>query len=164
MHINLKLDIPKEYNDISKLEIAKLSMELKKIVDDLNFYLNCIDEENFTDKYNAKIEELIERISTLELETNSIDSRLTQTESGTVRKIKTTYSGYMNSSGGIINVASIKANDIVQVIPISQTASSYWCKFGGYVSSVDEGIINIRFNNPSSTSIRHDLDVMVIIY
>ena len=42
MNINLSIDIPKEYNDMSQGELAQLSVNIKKLVDELNYVLNHI--------------------------------------------------------------------------------------------------------------------------
>lgn len=55
MNINLTIDIPKEYNDMSESEIAKLSVNIKKLVDELNYILNQMATEiqNIKNSVNA---------------------------------------------------------------------------------------------------------------
>ena len=55
--MKLTFDLPKEYNDMSKGEIAQLSMKVKKLVDDLNFVLSNLSEENMTQALREKLKQ-----------------------------------------------------------------------------------------------------------
>ncbi len=58
MNINLSIDIPKEYNDMSQEELAQLSVNIKKLVDELNYVFSQIDEENMTQKFQKRLERI----------------------------------------------------------------------------------------------------------
>jgi hypothetical protein len=79
MRIRLSVDIPKEYNDMSEGKVAKLAIELKKLVNDLNFYLNEFDSENFSDEYNRKMAEIENALSDLKERTKAIEDKLAET-------------------------------------------------------------------------------------
>lgn len=72
MRISLTLDIPKELNDMSRGETAKLAMELKKIIDELNFHLNRIDDENFSDEFRQRFEN---RMATVETKIAALEEK-----------------------------------------------------------------------------------------
>jgi ElaB/YqjD/DUF883 family membrane-anchored ribosome-binding protein len=55
--MKLTFDLPKEYNDMSRGEIAQLSMKIKKLVDDLNFVLSNLSEENMTKALREKLQQ-----------------------------------------------------------------------------------------------------------
>jgi len=76
MRISLSVDIPKEYNDMSKGEVARLSIEIKKLVDDLNFYLNKIDDDNFSDEYNKKTAGIEKALSDIQERLKAIEDKL----------------------------------------------------------------------------------------
>lgn len=78
MRISLSVDIPKEYNDMSKGEVARLSIEIKKLVDDLNFYLNKIDDENFSDEYNEKTAGVEKTLSDIQERLKAIEEKLAE--------------------------------------------------------------------------------------
>lgn len=79
MRIRLSVDIPKEYNDMSEGKVAKLAIELKKLVNDLNFYLNEFDSENFSDEYNRKMAEIENALSDVKERTKAIEDKLAET-------------------------------------------------------------------------------------
>ena len=79
MRIRLSVDIPKEYNDMSEGKVAKLAIELKKLVNDLNFYLNEFDSENFSDEYNRKMSEIEDTLSDVKERTKAIEDKLAKT-------------------------------------------------------------------------------------
>lgn len=71
--MKLTFDLPKEYNDMSRSEIARLAVQVKKLVDDLNYILNNISEDNLSialrDKINTASDnatECLESISKME--------------------------------------------------------------------------------------------------
>lgn len=78
MRISLSVDIPKEYNDMSKGEVARLSIEIKKLVDDLNFYLNKIDDDNFSDEYNKKTAGIEKALSDIQERLKAIEEKLAE--------------------------------------------------------------------------------------
>ena len=55
--MKLTFDLPPEYNDMSKGEIAQLSMKIKKLVDDLNFVLSNLSEENMTKALRERLQQ-----------------------------------------------------------------------------------------------------------
>lgn len=55
--MKLTFDLPKEYNDMSRGEIAQLSMKIKKLVDDLNFVLSNLSEENMTKALRERLQQ-----------------------------------------------------------------------------------------------------------
>ena len=61
--MKLTFDLPKEYNDMSKGEIAQLSMKVKKLVDDLNYILSNLSEENLSKALKEKINTASEQAS-----------------------------------------------------------------------------------------------------
>lgn len=61
--MRLIFDLPKEYNDMSKGEIAQLSMKVKKLVDDLNYILSNLSEENLSKALKEKINTASEQAS-----------------------------------------------------------------------------------------------------
>lgn len=79
MRIRLSVDIPKEYNDMSEGKVAKLAIELKKLVNDLNFYLNEFDSENFSDEYNRKMAKIENALSDVKERTKAIEDKLAET-------------------------------------------------------------------------------------
>ena len=79
MRIRLSVDIPKEYNDMSEGKVAKLAIELKKLVNDLIFYLNEFDSENFSDEYNRKMAEIENALSDVKERTKAIEDKLAET-------------------------------------------------------------------------------------
>lgn len=56
--MKLKLDLPVTVNDMSDGEIAKLVLTIKKLVDDLNYILENLSEENFGKKLREKIQKI----------------------------------------------------------------------------------------------------------
>ena len=60
MNTNLSIDIPKEYNDMSDEEIARLSVAIKKLLDDLNYHLTQLDENNLSKKFAERIDKIEE--------------------------------------------------------------------------------------------------------
>ena len=65
MNMKLKLDLPLTVNDMSDGEMAKLVMSVKKLVDDLNFVLENLTEENLGKKLRSRIEKLESEIKQL---------------------------------------------------------------------------------------------------
>ena len=65
MNMKLKLDLPLTVNDMSDGEMAKLVMSVKKLVDDLNFVLENLTEENLGKKFRSRIEKLESEIKQL---------------------------------------------------------------------------------------------------
>ena len=63
--MKLKLDLPLTVNDMSDGEMAKLVMSVKKLVDDLNFVLENLTEENLGKKLRSRIEKLESEIKQL---------------------------------------------------------------------------------------------------
>ena len=55
--MKLTFDLPPEYNDMSEGEIAQLSMKIKKLVDDLNFVLSNLSEENMTKALRERLQQ-----------------------------------------------------------------------------------------------------------
>ena len=53
--MNLTFDLPIQYNDLSQSEIGQLSIKIKKLVDDLNYILNNISEENISSALKDKL-------------------------------------------------------------------------------------------------------------
>lgn len=53
--MNLKFDLPPEYNDMSQSEVARLAVQIKTLVDDLNYILSNIDESNLASSLKEKI-------------------------------------------------------------------------------------------------------------
>lgn len=154
MYINLKLDIPKEYNDISNGEIAKLSMELKKIVDDLNFYLNRLDGENFTDKYNAEIESLAKRIAALETSVSTLNTKASK-----IIRTSGTFKG-SNNVGGTITCSDVKAGDVIAL----GYGGNYIYNYGLYVTGVSAGKVTVNYIIRPSTAISVTETIALVIF
>ena len=63
--MNLKLDLPVTVNDMSDGELAKVIISMKKLVDDLNFILENLTEENLGKKLRDKIQGFEDEIKRL---------------------------------------------------------------------------------------------------
>lgn len=61
--MKLTFDLPKEYNDMTKSEIGQLYVKTKKLVDDLNFILSNLTEENLGKALKEKINTASEQAS-----------------------------------------------------------------------------------------------------
>ena len=72
MLIKLTVDIPVECNDMSGNNLSKVYMELKKMCDSLNVYLNNIDEHNFNKSFIGRISNIEKKIKELEKQLGSI--------------------------------------------------------------------------------------------
>ena len=64
MHITLKIDVPINANDLSG-GTSKIYVELKKIVDYLNYHLNNLNRDNLSVDFNAEINSICEKIEVL---------------------------------------------------------------------------------------------------
>ena len=58
MNINLNIDIPKEYNDMSQGELAQLSVNIKKLVADINYAFSQLDEENLSKRFKQRLDDV----------------------------------------------------------------------------------------------------------
>ena len=65
MNMKLKLDLPVTVNDMSDGELAKVILSIKKLVDDLNFILENLEEENLGKKLRDKIQGFEDEIKRL---------------------------------------------------------------------------------------------------
>lgn len=63
--MKLKLDLPVMVNDMSDGELAKVIISMKKLVDDLNFILENLTEENLGKKLRDKIQGFEDEIKRL---------------------------------------------------------------------------------------------------
>lgn len=63
--MKLKLDLPVTVNDMSDGELAKVIISMKKLVDDLNFILENLTEENLGKKLRDKIQGFEDEIKRL---------------------------------------------------------------------------------------------------
>lgn len=73
--MKLTFDLPKEYNDMSRGEIAQLSMKIKKLVDDLNFVLSNLSEENMTKALRERLQQTsLDAEKALEIAKDAMDA------------------------------------------------------------------------------------------
>lgn len=61
--MKLTFDLPIEFNDMSKGEIAQFSIKIKKLVDDLNYILSNLTEANLGTALKDKINTASEQAS-----------------------------------------------------------------------------------------------------
>ena len=59
--MKLTFDVPIGYNDFSQSEIARLTVKIKKLVDDLNIVLSSISEENLSKSLNEKLNSISDK-------------------------------------------------------------------------------------------------------
>ena len=64
MHITLQIDVPINANDLSG-GTSKIYVELKKIVDYLNYHLNNLNRDNLSADFNAEINSIYKKIEVL---------------------------------------------------------------------------------------------------
>ena len=155
MNINLSIDIPKEYNDMSQGELAQLSVNIKKLVDELNYALKQLDESNMSDEFLSKIKssrenlndagDALDRLEEINGNIQSLQARCganenaiqaLQASAGKIISFQTT------SANGpwYVYDSSIKADSIIQVIPDIADAYTY-NYFGMYIDYVYTGTV-----------------------
>lgn len=154
MRIDLTCDIPKEYNDLSRSEIAGLSVQFKRLVDDLNFYLNRIDKDNLSDEFVSQLE----NIENLNNGLDDIKIKLAEIQTKIPQKFHTTFSA---KNSGIIQNELIKSDSIVQIIPDEDSARSFAVR-SAYIDEINDGNLTIAFVTSSTANLTYN--VTVILY
>lgn len=140
MNINLSIDIPKEYNDMSQGELAQLSVNIKKLVDDINYVFSQIDEQNLTNVFKMRLDSIQKTAESTQKAYNSYIS--------TQSKCKFHVS--LTNGNRVFDVSDYTTAglDGKAVLIIPDVASDNYFKWGGiYISQIEGTKIYLSWTN-----------------
>ena len=126
-----ELNIPIDCNDMSDTGLSNVYMELKKLADQLEFFLSNINENNMTNDYNEKIKSLLETEKAYKKEVKDRENRKFRVKIPTTVTTQKIYSD------------AIKANSLISIFPDSDYIAA--CREKRvYVSEIGNGYFNLK--------------------
>ena len=135
MIMQIQLNIPIKYNDMTVGEIAPIYMNLKRIVEEIERAFSNIDENSMTEVYNKKIENLIN------VAKDTADKYAADIADRNARKVHVN-SDVSTSSRTIYNDL-VKKNSLILIYPDSEYLEK-WATKGFYLSEVGDGYFKIH--------------------
>lgn len=126
MSMKPELNIPIDCNDMSDTGLSNVYMELKKLADQLEFFLSNINENNMTNDYNEKIKSLLETEKAYKKEVKDRENRKFRV------KIPTTVTNQKVYSD------AVKSNSLISIFPDSDYILK-WKEKGVYISEIGNG-------------------------